>query len=493
MWVLRRETFTVDTTLNHSSETCWPRVELSVGRLHEITGGRLCLADLPPVDREDAPVGRLVTDSRQIEPGDVFWALPGPRHDGADFAVEAAMRGAAGIVAARPFEPWAGRWSLEVPDAMLALWETARWHRGALAGRVVAVAGSVGKTSTREMIHAVLRTQLAGRASPLNFNNHVGLPLSLLRVRPADDYGVLELAASAAGQIRELAELARPHVAVVTRIADAHLGLFGGMDAIVRAKLEILEELPADGWAVLPGDDVRLRGAVSGCRANVLWYGRGGDCDFAAGQIEHRGGMLCFHVDGAPIRVPVWGRHHLGAALAALAVGRIFGLSDEDIAAGLENYQPPPQRCRVWRHDDLTVIDDSYNASPCAMQAALELLREMETPGRRVVVLGDMADLGREAQRLHRRLGEQVVSACGADLLLAVGEMAPVVILGACAAGMPAHAALACRDLDELVAALDHHLAAGDAVLVKGSRKMAMEQVVQQLQTRHKTPALKVA
>jgi UDP-N-acetylmuramoyl-tripeptide--D-alanyl-D-alanine ligase len=459
--------------------------DLTVKKLHEIVGGRLRLATLPPRNGEAARVRRIVTDSRQLQRGDVFWGLEGTRFDGASFALSAYERGATGAVVGRRYvQPAPGCWSLEVTDALCALQQLAGWNRQRMAGRVIAVTGSVGKTTTRQMIHAVLGRQLCGSSSPKNFNNHVGLPLSMLAIEPEHDFAVLELGASATGEIARLAALCRPQIGVVTRIGDAHLGSFGSLEGVAEAKGELFAALPPDGWAVLAGDDPQLRRVAADARSNVVWFGRSLDNDVVATAVESREGRLSFTVDGAAMSVNVWGRHHLGAALAAVAVGRVFGLRDAAIARGLADFQPPSMRCQITKVGDATVIDDTYNASPVAMRAALELLRDFDAPGRRIVVCGDMRELGEAAEQLHRNLGDQVVTVCGADLLVACGEHAHEVVAGARAAGMPHARAVACREVEELLSLREVSLRPGDVVLVKGSRAMSMERLVQAIHDR---------
>ncbi len=322
--------------------------DVTVGQLHEIVGGRLRLATLAPRGGEQARVGNVAIDSRQVRRGDIFWGLPGTRFDGSQFANEAYSRGAEGaVVGGRYVQPWPGCWSLEVEDAQRALEQLAVWNRQRHTGRVVAVTGSVGKTTTRQMIRAVLERRYCGTASPKNYNNHVGVPLSLLALKPHDDFAVLELAASGPGEIETLAALCRPHIGVITRVGDAHLGGFGSLDGVASAKTELLATLPAGGYAVLAGDDARLRRCAAGHPGKIIWYGRGLENDLVATHVESREGRLSFEVDGTHMSVAVWGRHHLDSALAAVAVGRIFGLRNVEISRGLCEFEPPPMRCQI--------------------------------------------------------------------------------------------------------------------------------------------------
>ena len=458
--------------------------DLTIGKLHEIVGGRLRLAARTPLHGEATRLERIVTDSRQVQRGDVFWGLAGTRFDGATFSNEAYSRGATGAVVEKYIHPEPGCWSLQVADSLTALAQLARWNRARMTGRVIAVTGSVGKTTSRQMIHAVLGTQFSGCSSPKNFNNDVGLPLSMLSIETEHAFAVLELAASAPGEIRQLAELCQPQVGVITRIGDAHLGGFGSLEAVAEGKAELLAALPHDGWAVLAGDDIRLRKLAARSHTRTIWFGRSLDNDLVATNVESRHGRLSFCIDGTSMSVPVWGRHHLGGALAAVAVGRIFGICDAEIAQGLANFQPAPIRCQITKVGGATIIDDTYNASPVAMQAALELLRDFDAPGRRIVVCGDMRELGEAAGALHRSLGDQVVTLCGADLLVACGDHADEVVAGARAAGMPRSLTVACREPQEIFSLCERSLLPGDVMLVKGSRAMAMERLVQAFQAR---------
>ncbi len=399
-------------------------------QLREITAGQLRLGAMPPRHGETTHVGPVVTDSRRVQAEMTFWALRGPRFDGSCFAEDAMVRGASGVVTQRDVEPWAGRWSLRVADGSRALWALARWHRREFTGSVVGITGSVGKTTTRLMIDAVLGSKFSGVASPHNYNNHIGVPLSLLRLEREQRYAALELGASAKGEIARLAELCQPQIGVITRIGEAHLGTFGTQRDLAEAKAELLPALPRDGVAVLNGDDPWLRQLAVRSACRVLWVGRTAACDLSAVEVHSAGGLLQFRVDSQRYTVPVWGRHHLTSALAAIAVGLEFGLAPAEIAAALADFQPPSMRCQVTDVAGGKLIDDSYNSSPSAMRAALQLLREVEVPGERVVVCGDMKDLGPSSQQWHRRLGDDVVTRCGADRLFACGDHADDVAAG---------------------------------------------------------------
>jgi len=463
--------------------------------LLDATGGRLLLSSGAGA-WQAAPAGPVSTDSRQVAAGEVFWALRGATHDGNDFAAEALLQGAAGAVVSKPLEVPPGCWALLVDDTHEALRRWAVWRRRHFTGIVIAVTGSVGKSTTRQMIHAILGSRLQGTASPRNYNNQFGVPLSMLAIEPEHDYAVLELGASRPGEIAGLAEMCAPKIGVITQLGEVHLEGFGSRRRIAEAKAELLGALPADGQAIL-ADDPGLRQAAHGCAARVTWVGTGEQSDVRATDVTSRNGELAFRLAigtgsgerhgqagmGHRFTVPVWGRHHLTGALAAIAVGRAMGLDVEQMADALDDFQPLPMRCEVREIRGATIINDTYNASPPSMRAALELLRETDGPGRRVVVCGDMAELGPQSVSLHWQLGKQVARVAEADLLIACGQFARHVVAGARAAGMPAGRAIGCERFEEILPHLGQAVVPGDVVLVKGSRNMGMQRVVEALES----------
>ncbi|MEN6405839.1 MAG: UDP-N-acetylmuramoyl-tripeptide--D-alanyl-D-alanine ligase [Thermoguttaceae bacterium] len=449
----------------------------TLSELHRAIGGRLRCSDAPG-SADPSPLGPVQSDSRRIEPGNVFWALRGPNHHGEMFLDEAFRRGASGAVVSDESPRPEGRWMLQVSDAQQSLETWAQWRRRRSMAAVVAVTGSAGKTTARQMIDAVLESRLRGTASPGNFNNRIGVPLSMTAIEPEHDYAVLEMGASAPGEIAELAELAWPQIGVITCVGDAHLGGFGSRQAIARAKAELLAALPTDGAAVV-ADDPLLREAAGRCAAPVVWVGSDDRCDLRATDVESARGRLTFTVDGCEFCVPVWGRHHLTAALCALAVGRMFGIRLEEMADSLRAFRPMPMRCDVREIGGATIIDDTYNSNPTAMRAALELLRDIDAPGRRIVICGDMAELGEQSISLHDEMGRQIVDLGRAEWLVACGEFSHQVVQGACAVGMPQGHAISCPSVDQSVPYVCKTISPGDVVLIKGSRKMCMERLVE--------------
>jgi UDP-N-acetylmuramoyl-tripeptide--D-alanyl-D-alanine ligase len=425
-------------------------------------------------------LGSVAIDSREVQPGDVFWAVPGKHCDGEEFVDEAFARGAAGAVVAGEVPAPGDRWLIRVEDSLAALRQWAGWKRRHFDGSVIAVTGSIGKTTTRQMIHTVLKGRLRGAAAPRNLNNDLELPLSMLHIEPEHEYAVLELGAGEADEMAHMVELCRPTIGVITHAADAAPATPGSRHKMALAHAELLSGLPLDGYAVL-GEDPWLRRAASRSKAPITWVGRSVSCDLAAADVHWTQGRLGFRVADCQFSVPVWGRHHLTSALIAVAVGRLLGFDLEETARALKHFDSVPMPCEVSEIRGATIIHDGHNVSSPAMRAALELLRDFDAAGRRIVLVGDMTDVGDGAAILHRQLGNQVVTLCGADLLIACGEHAGDVVAAARAAGMPQRHAIACRTPEESLPYLGQIILPGDVVLVKGSRVLGMQRVVDAL------------
>jgi UDP-N-acetylmuramoyl-tripeptide--D-alanyl-D-alanine ligase len=422
-------------------------------------------------------VSRVSIDSRTLEPGDLFWALRGAKHDGHRFVGEALRRGAVACVVERGTCASVHGPRLLVDNTAKALQDFARWYRERSESLIIGVTGSVGKTTTREMLHAVLSGRHTGHRSLKNFNNEVGLPLSLLELARCDEFGVFELGAARIGDIRALCEIARPEIGVVTQIGPAHLESFGSLENIYQGKGELLEALPARGFAVVCGDDERMRKLASRAACPVIFVGERPANQVRASAVAFQPGRLQFQVDGRPYEVAAPARHYLTAALCAVAVAREIGMEHTAIAEGFKRFAGQPGRCTVEITGEFTIIDDTYNANPLSMQAACRTLYDWPGGHHKLLVVGDMLELGAETQECHRELGACVASA-SLDWLLAFGENAHYVSSGALSAGMQPHTVAECRELDSLLTVLDCWLEPGDVVLVKGSRGMRMERVV---------------
>lgn len=452
-------------------------------------------------------IRRAVVDSREVRAGDLFVAVPGARADGHDYVGQAFARGAAAALVSRPpaegaapageagtpeGDPGApdgsgpgGGALILVDDTVAALGRLAAHHRRRFPVEVVGVTGSVGKTTTKEMIAAVLARRFRVLKSPGNYNTEIGLPLTLLGLRPEHQVAVLEMGMRGEGQIRYLAGIAAPRLGVLTVIAETHVELLGSVEAVARAKRELIEALPADGVAVLNADDPRQRRMPEATAARVLWYGLGEGAQVTAVDVRPRGPAgTAFRLRApgfaeVPVTLPLPGRHHVLDALAAAAAGLALGVPPEEAAGGLESLSLPDKRSRLLLSGGLTLIDDTYNASPASMKAALATLEEV-AGGRRVAVLGDMLELGERAEAGHREVG-RAAAAAGVDLLVTVGDLSRHVREGALEAGLPAERARHYAGRAAAAAWLCKALRPGDTVLVKGSRGMRMEEVVEAL------------
>jgi len=440
---------------------------------------------------------RVVTgyslDSRSIGPGQLFFAMRGPRFDGHQFLAQAIERKAAGAVVENAFleqaPPSLRPALLAVPSPLEALQHLGQWVRRKWGRPLIAVTGSTGKSTTKEMIAALLGKRFAVHKSAGNLNNHYGLPLTLLGLEPEHDIAVMELAMSAAGEIAQLAKIAEPETGVVTNVAPVHLQFFDSVESIAKAKRELVENL---SWlegaptVVLNYDDPRVQRFREGFEGKVITFGMGSGADVQACWVRPREGIGSeFRVIGptldADFFLPVPGRYNVQNALAAIAVASSFDVPPEEMRRALADFQNMPQRGEiVTLPGPVTIIDDSYNSNPQAMECMLETLRTWPGARRRIVVAGAMLELGPQSPRLHRETGRECAETDLAWLIAVQGD-AIFFLEGAVAAGLPPaqtrffpDAGLAgefCRSL----------LEAGDVVLVKGSRGVHLETVVEAL------------
>jgi UDP-N-acetylmuramoyl-tripeptide--D-alanyl-D-alanine ligase len=440
----------------------------------------LLVAGRGPADRA---FNRAVIDSRQVQPGDLFFALRGEHHDGHDFVDDALARGATGLVVERPLEAPPDVAVFQVSDSLSALQRLATDWRARHDVRVVGVTGSVGKTTCKELIAAVLGTRWRVLKSPANLNTEIGLPLTLLELTPDHERAVLEMAMYGPGEIDLLCRIAQPQIGVVTNVFPVHLERLGTVDAIVAAKGELVSALPPEGVAVLNGDDPNVAAMAERTKARVLLYGQSQECHLRGDDLVSRGlEGISFRVSyggaSAGVEASLPGRHHLYPALAAAAVGLAEGMTLTEVAAALETAKPELRMRVLPGLNGATVLDDSYNASPPSMLAALELLAEL--PGRRIALLGEMRELGAAEEEGHRQVGRRA-AAC-ADLILVVGERARPLYEAARAAG--ATEARLLNSAREAEPILRDELQPGDYLLVKASRAVALESVVDALVAR---------
>jgi len=442
---------------------------------------------LAAMERTD--IKGISIDSRSVREGELFVAIKGDRFDGHDFVAASIRKGAWGAVVDRSvFEERRQAFSgirnlFPVEDTLCSLQELSLMHRRKFSGPLVAVTGSNGKTTTKEMTAAIL----AGRGPVLknegNLNNHIGVPLTLLKLNRTHAFAVIEMGMSALGEITALARIAEPRVGVITNIGPAHLEFLGSMDNVARAKGELLEGMQGRGTAILNADDRYfdlLKGMFNGA---VLSFGIANKADIMAREIrqgtEHTDFLLASRDGSVPVRLRAVGSHNVLNALAAAAAAMAAGATLEDIKNGLDVFVPLAMRSELRRIQGRTVLADCYNANPASMQAALETMAGLKGNGRAVAVLGDMRELGDASADAHRAAGA-TAARLGIDVLIVVGSMSRFIAEGARAAGMPANAVHEAASCSDAAALLRECTREGDVVLVKGSRGMKMETILEE-------------
>lgn len=452
-------------------------IALTLAEIADALGG-----DLRAADPALTVSGSVQTDSRLVAEGSIFFALPGEVTDGHLFAGGAVDRGASLLVVERLLELEAPQ--LVVADGVVALADLARLVvarvRAAGTLRVAAVTGSNGKTTTKNLLRAVLEAEGPTVAPQGSFNNHVGAPISMLQVDDTTEFLVVEMGASHIGEIARLVSIVTPDVGIVLKVGLAHAGEFGGIDAVQRAKSEMVTDLPDTAVAVLNRDDGRVAAMAELTAARIVWFGLHAESDLRAADVAVSavGTTFTLEVDGErhPVRLRILGEHHVSNALAALAVAREFGVPVERAIAAIEGV-PRAERWRMELLDPGTgvvVINDAYNASPDSTAAALKTLAQIVQPGQRsVAVLGEMAELGEYAQEEHDRLGRLAVR-LNIGKLVVVGERARHIHLAAGLEGSWDGESVLVADVDAAYALLSEELGDGDVVLVKSSKSAGL-------------------
>lgn len=460
---------------------------LSAGRLADIVGGEVVHGSA------DAMVNGFTIDSRAVTAGCAYVAIVGTRIDGHAFVPAALAAGARVAVVSRWDDELAeavggarvGETAVvRVGNAEAALRALASYHRSRLHCPVVGITGSTGKTITKDFLAAALATRFRVVATKGNRNNELGVPLTVLDAGAETDVLVVEMGMRGSGQIGALCEVVRPTLGLVTNIGQTHMEVMGSQDAIVAAKGELVRCIPRQGMVFLNGDDSLSRLLKDVSAAPVTWYGTDESVDVRAHDLEvdrdgHPTVTLSAGDESVRVQLPVPGRHNAYTAAAAAAVARYLGASLADVAAGLEQVTVTDMRMQVFTAaNGVTVINDAYNANPTSMRAAVSTLADIRTGGRRIAVLGDMAELGSLAELSHFKLGEQVAHS-RIEGLVTVGTLARRISEGARAAGMDTTAVRPCATVDEASEVLDDLLKGGDTVLVKASRSVGLESVVE--------------
>jgi UDP-N-acetylmuramoyl-tripeptide--D-alanyl-D-alanine ligase len=419
-------------------------------------------------------------DTRTLRAGDLFFALHGGERNGHSFLEHAASKGAVGAVVEEPVSGLPERFpQIVVPSALDALQKLAGWVRDSLDLPIIAISGSNGKTTTKEMLAGILSSKFRVHKSPGNFNNHIGVPMSILGLDPADEVLVMELGSNHRGEIRKLCAVARPTIGVITNVGRAHIGYFGSIEEIAREKTDILRALETGGGGAVNGDDAALMAALDDVDVNLMRFGTGEGVEFQATGIERIAGSgSAFMVSGTRVKLAAPGIHNVYNALAAIAASSLLGISVGGAAGSLERFRSV--RMRTFVRGGITVIDDAYNSNPDSVRAALDSLSNMPAE-RRVFVMGEMLELGSETTDLHREVG-RMVAASGIDVLIGIAGHTHDAVGVAREHGMGQDEAFYVKDNQEAKRLLGGMLRAGDVVLVKGSRMTGLDDVCRYLE-----------
>jgi UDP-N-acetylmuramoyl-tripeptide--D-alanyl-D-alanine ligase len=431
-------------------------------------------------------------DSRTLKAGQLFFCLLGPTFDGHAFIRQAAEKKAAGIILSDKGQSAPSSQEADAPfvicvnDTLSALQDLARFHRQRLSVRVVGVTGTNGKSTTKEMIASIAETTFKTLKTRGNLNNHIGLPLNVLELDASHEVAVLEMGMSAAGEIKLLADIAKPDIGVITNISEGHLVQLKTLKNVQSAKGELFDSLDSDATAIVNADDPLVLELATSLRSAVkrLTFGINNPADVKADDIQATSGGHDFTVsllgNAFPVHLPFLGFCNVYNALAAVATGHSLGIGTAGMKAGLANCKLLSQRYEIFQHDSMTLINDAYNANPKSMQEALATLVEYPSPGRRIFVIGDMLELGDLAQSAHTALGKEIAEQ-PIDLLVTVGELTALTAKGAHADGMKQGQIIAFDKREEASEFLRENTRPGDCLLFKGSRGSGMEKVMQDL------------
>jgi len=462
---------------------------LSIEEVLKATGGKLLQG------KEGIFFRGIATDSRTVAEGELFIALKGVRFDGHHYALEALEKMAGGVMIEEEkvgdirWNGYRSRVVIAVKDTLRALGDLARDRRRKYKTPVVALTGSNGKTTTKEMISACLETTFPVLKTRGNFNNLIGLPLTLLNLTEEERVVILEMGMNVPGEIRRLTEIAEPDVGLITNIQKVHLEGMGSLERLKEEKGELFRRMKKNGTIIVNRDDPRVIDLASEFSGQRITFGIENPADVMAKEIRLRaagGTSFTLRIEGEEIEItlPLLGRHFVPNALAAVAVASLFGIEVKKAKEALEGFQPSPMRMEiVYLEGGKTLINDAYNANPGSMELALETLTEMKGKGRAIAVLGDMLELGSHTEEAHQQVGQKAEE-LSIDLLLTLGEQAPVVAESAIRHGLPPEKAKVVESHREAISILKEIMREGDWVLVKGSRRMAMEKIVEGLTER---------
>lgn len=465
-----------------------------IHQIRRAVGGR----SIGAVAAGTPPIAAVCTDTRSMEPNSLFIALRGENFDGHRFLTQAAAKGAvAALVEEVPADCPAELHLIQVADTRKAMGKLARFVRQQMQAKVVAVAGSNGKTSTKNLIHSALVGRLRGSISPKSYNNDIGVPLAIFPADPTQDYLVLEMGTNHPGEIRVLTDMALPDIAVITNCGPEHLEFLGDLIGVRRENASIIHGLNPKGLLIINGDDRDLVEATSGYPGKRITFGFNETNDLFATDVECNESGVRFRLNNGrkQVFVPLLGRHTALNALAAIAVARRLGLSEDEIIENLSSAKGPEMRLQLDKTNGVTVVNDAYNANPASMRAALETavtLRPAVNSGRLVAVVGDMLELGESSDRFHREIGTFAAS-CRFDLLACVGPKGALIAEAAESAGMDPTRLRRFADSEEAAPVVTHMITPGDVVLIKASRGTKLEVVANAISRSAQAQTRKVA
>lgn len=429
------------------------------------------------------------TDTRKIKKGELFLAIKGDRFDGHSFILEAFSKGAGGVLVQ---EGGITNANFKLPDisfisvndSVKALGDIGNFHRSRFTIPIIGITGSNGKTTTKEMAAAILSKKFNALKNFGTENNNIGVPLTLMRLNSEHNIAVLEMGTNHLGEIRRLSEIARPTIAIITNIGPSHLEYLEDIDTVLKAKVEILEHMDKDAKLILNADDEYLKKIKTNLK--TVWFGFDKEADFYADKINMEPDGIKFRLNKKwDISLGGLGRHNVYNALSAIACAWDFGISIDEIRDALREFRVPNMRMEVKRFGDIKIINDTYNANPQSMKQAIEALRDMATEGRKILIAGDMLELGTFSGRFHHLVGKQAAES-GIDLIVAVGKLAEHVAKGAQEAGMSNRKIKLCAVMKEAREKVATLIKKGDTILIKGSRAMKMEEIVGDLESQFK-------
>ncbi len=462
-------------------------IERTLEQMTDMLGVESVLVTSTPTERDISIIG-ISTDTRTIRPGSLFVPLIGDHFDGHAYASEAYSKGAAAALWQddHPHPP-EGMPIIRVKDTLIALQQLAKSYRKQLPVRIIGITGSNGKTTTKDLVAAVLGSTFQVHKTKGNLNNHIGLPLTLLELEETTEFAVVEMGMSGRGEIELLSNLAEPEASIITMIGESHMLQLGSREEIARAKAEIVSGMPSGGLFVYNGDEPLIeqalaeRGLPEGLRRIRFGSGAGNDLFPTDIRMDADGAYFQINSPGYPeLFIPLLGTHNVINALAAIAIGEAFGVSPEGIAAGLRSLQMTSMRIeKLTAASGLTVLNDAYNASPASMRAAIDLTEQLRGFGRKFLVLGDMLELGEHEEQFHRSIGA-MLSPERVDYVFTFGRLGRF-IADEAVDRFPKACVRAFDDKEQLAAELGAEVRSDDLVLVKGSRGMRLEHVVNAL------------